>query len=148
KTGKIDPGAKPNPVKQCPNRIALKSNQRNRRFSDEFFNGIGLEQAQEEVTQGAAILASELGQRSRHFAYPYGYRNAASTRDFGLMSDLGFTSAVTTRGGMLFPAHQDHMTALPRISINGLYQKMRYFGPLTTGLPTRLGNGLRRVSVG
>ncbi len=109
---------------------------------------LSTEQARDEVTRGAAILASELGVRAQHFAFPYGYRSAASTRDFNMMGDLGFKTAVTTRGGMLFPAHQDHMTALPRISINGLYQKMRYFGPLTTGLPTRLGNGLRRVSVG
>ncbi len=105
------------------------------------------EQAQNEVNQGAAVLASELGQRPEHFAYPYGYPKAAARRDFELMKELGFKTAVTTRGGMIFPAHANHLTALPRISINGLYQKMRYFAPLTTGLPTRLGNGFRRVSV-
>lgn len=106
------------------------------------------EQAANEVNQGAMILASELGERPEHFAYPYGYRNAAAGREFALLKDLGFKTAVTTRGGMIFPEHIDHLTALPRISINGLYQKLRYFAPLTTGLPTRLGNGLKRVSVG
>lgn len=106
------------------------------------------EQAREEVTQGAMVLSSELGLRPEHFAYPYGYKKAAGRRDFDIMKDLGFKTAVTTRGGMIFPGHIDHMTALPRISVNGMYQKMKYFAPLTTGLPTRLGNGLKRVSVG
>ena len=105
------------------------------------------EQAMDEVNHGAMVLASELGERPEHFAYPYGYIKAAAKRDFEYMKDLGFKTAVTTRGGMIFPDHIDHLTALPRISINGLYQKMRYFAPLTTGLPTRLGNGLKRVSV-
>ena len=106
------------------------------------------EQAREEVSQGAMVLSSELGLRPEHFAYPYGYKKAAGRRDFDIMKDLGFKTAVTTRGGMIFPGHIDHMTALPRISVNGMYQKMKYFAPLTTGLPTRLGNGLKRVSVG
>ncbi|MEP1206029.1 MAG: polysaccharide deacetylase family protein [Rhizobiaceae bacterium] len=105
------------------------------------------QQASDEVNQGAQILASELGERPQHFAYPYGYRKAAAARDFEMMKDMGFKTAVTTRGGMIFPGHRDHLTALPRISVNGMFQKMRYFAPLTTGLPTRLGNGLRRFSV-
>ncbi|MEP0942296.1 MAG: polysaccharide deacetylase family protein [Rhizobiaceae bacterium] len=106
------------------------------------------EQARDEVTQGAMVMASELGHRPEHFAYPYGYRAAAGRRDFAMLKELGFKTAVTTRGGMIFPGHKNHMTALPRISVNGMYQKMRYFAPLTSGLPTRLGNGLKRVSTG
>ena len=105
------------------------------------------EQACDEVRQGALVLASELDERPEHFAYPYGYRKAASKREFELMKKMGFKTATTTRGGMIFPGHINHTTALPRISINGMYQKLRYFAPLTTGLPTRLGNGFRRVSV-
>ena len=63
------------------------------------------------------------------------------------MKDLGFKIAVTTRGGMIFHCHRDHMTALPCISVNGMYQKMRYFAPPKTDLPIHLGNGLKRVSV-
>ena len=107
---------------------------------------LSVEQARQEVVEGAEVLASELGERPKHFAYPYGYRQAAAGREFELMKDLGFKTAVTTRGGMIFPGHKAHTTALPRISINGLYQEMRYFAPLTTGLPTRLSNRLRRVS--
>ena len=47
---------------------------------------------------------------------------------------------------MIFPSHREHLSALPRISVNGLYQKLRYFSPFISGLPTRLSTGMRPVS--
>ena len=108
---------------------------------------LGETEARKEVEDGASALKTELGVYPKHFAYPYGYKAAATEREFALLKELGFETAVTTRAGMIFPAHKDHMTALPRISVNGLFQSMRYFAPLTSGLPTRLSTGLRRMDV-
>ncbi|MEL6947072.1 MAG: polysaccharide deacetylase family protein [Pseudomonadota bacterium] len=105
------------------------------------------ETAREEIQQSALVLEAELGRRPRHLAYPYGYPHAAAKREFDLAKDLRFDVAVTTRPGMLFEDHRDHMTALPRISVNGLYQKNRYFAPLTSGLPSLLANGFSRLNV-
>ncbi|EFL90509.1 polysaccharide deacetylase family protein [Ahrensia sp. R2A130] len=105
------------------------------------------ESALAEMVQSATVLEAHFGKRPRHFAYPYGYREAAAGRDFELAREAGFTTAVTTRPGLLYPQHNDHMTALPRVSANGLFQKMRYFGPLTTGLPTLLNRRGRRLDV-
>lgn len=106
------------------------------------------QRAHEEIVSGVEVMTAELGEKPRHFAYPYGYEEAASDREFELTRELGFKTAVTTRPGMIFPAHKHHLTALPRISINGLFQHMRYFSPLTTGLPTLMRNRFKQVSFG
>ncbi len=106
-----------------------------------------LDKARQEVLDGVKAMHDCIQVNPTHFAYPYGYKSAAGFRDFELLAELGFETAVTTRGGMIFPEHKGHMTALPRISVNGLFQRMRYMAPLTTGLPTRLSTKLRRLDV-
>ncbi len=90
-------------------------------------------------------IEAELGQKVRHFAYPYGDKSAASSREFAMASSLGFDTAVTTRPGMLFAEHARHPTALPRISLNGNYQTGRFLPVLTSGAATAMWNGFRRV---
>lgn len=80
-----------------------------------------------------------------HFAYPYGDRIAASSREFALARELGFSTAVTTRPGMLFAENAGHLTALPRISLNGHFQDRRYLSVLTSGAATAIWKGFRRV---
>lgn len=58
------------------------------------------------------------GQPVEHFAYPFGGRNEARSREFAMLKALGLKTAVTTRRGNIFPAHKDHLTALPRISFD------------------------------
>ncbi len=105
------------------------------------------ERARQEMEEGASEIEKRLSQRPDHFAFPYGYPTAAASREFDLAKDVGFKTAVTTRAGHIFASHLDHMTALPRVSVNGLYQSRRHFAPLTTGLPTRLGTGISRLNV-
>jgi peptidoglycan/xylan/chitin deacetylase (PgdA/CDA1 family) len=80
-----------------------------------------------------------------HFAYPYGDKTAASAREFALARNAGFKTAVTTRPGMIFRETADHLTALPRVSLNGNYQDSRILPVLTSGAATAMWNGFRRV---
>ena len=57
----------------------------------------------------------------------------------------GFKTAVTTRPGMVFPESGLHLTALPRVSLNGNYQDVRILPVLTSGAATAMWNGFRRV---
>lgn len=91
--------------------------------------------ARAEVRDGARVLEAVTGRAPQHFAYPYGYASAAGPREFALLAELGFATAVTTRPGVLKPAAAGHCTAWPRISINGHYQSQRYLDALLSGVP-------------
>ncbi len=103
--------------------------------------------ARYEMEEGARVMEYELGERPRHFAFPYGYPAAAGPRDFNLASEIGFETACTTRHGVIYREHRQHLHALPRISLNGLFQSRRYVDTLLSGLPTLLQNRGQRVNV-
>lgn len=103
------------------------------------------EMARQQMALSRERIETALGQKVRHFAYPYGDRSAAAAREFAMATSLGFDTAVTTRPGMLYPEHAGHLTALPRISLNGNYQSARFLPVLTSGAATAIWNGFRRV---
>lgn len=99
---------------------------------------LGEAEARREIAQSAEHVAALAGRHPETFAYPYGDRAAVSARDERLVAELGFRLAVTTRPGTLSPPSFDRPAALPRISLNGLYQKRKYVGALASGIPFRL----------
>ncbi len=100
-----------------------------------------------DIERGLARLEEMLGERPTHFAYPYGSPAVAGPREFETLAAMGFKTAVTTRPGVLFPEHRDHLTALPRVSVNGEFQQVRYLGMLLAGWPFALFNRFRRLNV-
>lgn len=101
--------------------------------------------ARREMSDSATILEQKLGSRPRHFAYPYGYPAAVGSREVALAAEAGFDSAVTTRHGILRSEHADHLTALPRISINGRYQSIAHTRTMLSGFTTPLANSGKRL---
>lgn len=101
--------------------------------------------AQRQMHDSRSRIENELQKPALHFAYPYGDKAAAAAREFAFAQELGFKTAVTTRPGMVFPENAAHMTALPRISLNGNYQNTRFLSVLTSGAATAMWNGFRRV---
>jgi peptidoglycan/xylan/chitin deacetylase (PgdA/CDA1 family) len=106
---------------------------------------VSADEARREMRMSASVIEAALGTRPRHLSYPVGDRTSAGPREFAIARELGFATAVTTRPGVLFPEHREHLTALPRISLNGEYQKPRYVRVLVSGAATALWNGFRRV---
>lgn len=100
--------------------------------------------ARAEMDLSRAVIEAALSTRPAHLAYPFGDASAAGPREFALAAELGFATAVTTRPGVLFPAHRERLTALPRISLNGEYQQLRYVRVLLSGSATAMWNGFRR----
>jgi peptidoglycan/xylan/chitin deacetylase (PgdA/CDA1 family) len=94
-----------------------------------------------EMDISRSVIEAALAVRPRHFSYPFGNPDAAGDREFQIASELGFKTAVTTRPGVLFRAHRERLTALPRISVNGEYQQMRYVRVLLSGAATAAWNG-------
>ena len=104
------------------------------------------EKAISEMEGSADIIERELGTRPIHFSFPYGDETAARARDFALAKEAGFKTAVTTRKGVLFPAHRRYLTALPRVSLAGDYQSLTYTALYLSGAPFALSNRFREVS--
>jgi peptidoglycan/xylan/chitin deacetylase (PgdA/CDA1 family) len=101
--------------------------------------------ASQELTESRERIEAALQRPAVHLAYPYGDRIAAGAREFSLARTAGYKTAVTTRPGMVFPQSADHLTALPRVSLNGNYQDARILPVLTSGAATAMWNGFRRV---
>jgi peptidoglycan/xylan/chitin deacetylase (PgdA/CDA1 family) len=99
-----------------------------------------------EMATSRARIEDALQRPVVHLAYPYGDRDAAGAREFALARTAGFKTAVTTRPGMIFPESAQHLTALPRVSLNGNYQDARILPVLTSGAATAMWNGFRRVN--
>jgi peptidoglycan/xylan/chitin deacetylase (PgdA/CDA1 family) len=129
-----------------------------KRFSQDPLVGIGAhsithcnlakereEVASQEMSVSRARIESALGRPILHLAYPYGDKIAAGVREFALARAAGYKTAVTTRPGMVFPESGRHLTALPRVSLNGNYQDERILPVLTSGAATAMWNGFRRV---
>ncbi len=98
-----------------------------------------------EIVHSRDRIAAEIGEMPRTFAYPYGDESSAGPREFEMIRSAGFKVAVTTRKGMLFEDHKNHLTALPRLSLNGGYQAIDYTDVLLTGAPFAMFNRLQRV---
>lgn len=109
--------------------------------------GCSVDDARREMEESKAVIEEKLGAPPRHIAYPFGDLSSAGPREFAMARDAGFETGVTTRPGMIFPGHVDHLTALPRLSLNGYFQSIPEVAMLLSGLPfasMRLG---RRINV-
>lgn len=93
-------------------------------------------EAETEMRRSREIIGEKLGRTPAAIAYPVGDPSSAGAREFSLARTIGFETAVTTRPGVITPGIDP--LALPRISLNGLYQKPRYVEALLSGLPFAL----------
>ncbi|TRL39367.1 polysaccharide deacetylase family protein [Rhizobium straminoryzae] len=96
------------------------------------------DESRAEMQGSADWLAALTGRRPATLAYPYGSAATLSAREPDLARTAGFTAAVTTQPGVVTRAHAAQLTALPRISLNGYYQRPRYVTALAAGIPFRL----------
>jgi peptidoglycan/xylan/chitin deacetylase (PgdA/CDA1 family) len=94
-----------------------------------------------EMTESADRIVSEIGVRPQTIAFPYGYASAAGAREAALASEAGFGASFTTRPGYVPQSGSRH--GLPRISVNGLYQEIRYLEALLTPAIWKLKDRLR-----
>jgi peptidoglycan/xylan/chitin deacetylase (PgdA/CDA1 family) len=102
--------------------------------------------ARHELEESRNMLVARLGIPVRHFAYPVGDAASAGPREFVAAAEAGYASAVTTRPGMLYREHRGHLTALPRLSVNGEWQSRAALEVLLSGMPFLVWNHGRRVN--
>lgn len=91
-----------------------------------------------EMTTSIARMILETGRPCRHFSYPYGSDASVGHREYEMAQELGLATSVTTQAGLLQPGHVDAMMALPRLTLDGSFQKMRYVSVMLSGAPFAL----------
>ena len=95
-------------------------------------------EARREISQSIDAVETMTGKAANAFAYTYGDARSVSLRERQILRDLGMRIGVTTRPGVLTGDMLADLTALPRISFNGLYQKGRYVRALASGIPFKM----------
>jgi peptidoglycan/xylan/chitin deacetylase (PgdA/CDA1 family) len=105
------------------------------------------EEVRSEAKASRDIITKKTKTTPKHFSYPYGDPSSAAKREFEIIEDLDFATATTTRKGLLYPQHAQHLFALPRVSLNGHYQKQRYIKLFLSGAPFALWNRFQRINV-
>jgi peptidoglycan/xylan/chitin deacetylase (PgdA/CDA1 family) len=95
-------------------------------------------EARREISESIAAVSTMTGKTANAFAYTYGDARSVSVRERQILRDMGMRIGVTTRPGVLTADLLGDMTALPRISFNGLYQKGRYVRALASGIPFKV----------
>lgn len=100
-----------------------------------------------ELLESKLTIEREIGRPVMHLAYPFGDSGSARQREFAIARECGYETALTTRPGVLFKAHRQHMMALPRLAVHGGWQDARSLESLLTGAPFALWNLGRRVNV-
>lgn len=96
------------------------------------------ETAKKDIALGIERLEKELGQRPKHFAYPYGKKHTVSSPVADMLVNMGFASAVTTEPGVLQSTSARDTMKLPRVSLNGRYQDPVIIDQYLTGAPFAL----------
>ncbi|MCZ7480864.1 polysaccharide deacetylase family protein [Rhizobium rhizogenes] len=90
-----------------------------------------------EIEESTRRVEAYVGRRPQSFSYPYGWTKAVAEREAKAVFEAGFSVAVTTQAGVLGPHSLEKPTQLPRVSLNGRFQKKRFVKALISGLPFR-----------
>jgi peptidoglycan/xylan/chitin deacetylase (PgdA/CDA1 family) len=90
------------------------------------------EKIRQEIEGSVARIEEQIGKKVEHFSYPFG-RRECGPREFAMVKEMGFKTAVTTRFTNIFPEHRDHLECLPRIYKIGEIPLERYLDVLTSG---------------
>jgi peptidoglycan/xylan/chitin deacetylase (PgdA/CDA1 family) len=108
--------------------------------------------AQREIAMGKAVTQAAFHRDVRHFAYPFGDREAWRRQHVVMAEEAGFASAVSALPGVVEPLGRTNLHALPRIDWDGRQRSLRMMRVILTGItfapvqPTR-NNPLRRLAV-
>ncbi|MGD0709440.1 MAG: polysaccharide deacetylase family protein [Anaerolineaceae bacterium] len=81
---------------------------------------LGGSDVRDEISISRQKLQAHLIKPIHHFAYPYGGMGEAGWREVGIVKELDFKSAVTTRCGNIQWGHRQYPECLPRLNVPAL----------------------------
>jgi peptidoglycan/xylan/chitin deacetylase (PgdA/CDA1 family) len=86
------------------------------------------EKALAEIKASIETIAAKIGKRPTSLAFPYGNPIAAGPREAELAAEAGLSTSFTTQPDYISANAPRH--GLPRVSVNGLFQELRYLDVL------------------
>ena len=89
--------------------------------------------AQREIAMGKAVAQAAFHRDIRHFAYPFGDREAWRRQHVVMTDEAGFTSAVSGLSGVVEPLGRTNLHALPRIDWDGRQRSLRMMRVILSG---------------
>ena len=89
--------------------------------------------AQREMAMGKAVAEAALRRDVRHFAYPFGDRDALRRQHVAMAEELGFASAATTLPGVVEAKGYTNLRALPRVAWDGRQRSLRMMRVILSG---------------
>jgi peptidoglycan/xylan/chitin deacetylase (PgdA/CDA1 family) len=90
--------------------------------------------AQREIAMGKAVTEAAFHREVRHFAYPFGDREAWRRQHVVMADEAGFISAVSGLPGVIEPLGRTNLHALPRIDWDGRQRSLRMMRVILTGI--------------
>lgn len=86
-----------------------------------------------EMTMGKTVAQTAFHREVRHFAFPFGDRDAFGRAHVMMAKEAGFSSAVSTIPGIVDTAGRTNLHALPRIAWDGRINSLRAMRVLLSG---------------
>src|SRR5262249_48214856 len=111
-------------------------------------SGLSEESAARELTQSRRAIEAALARPVELLAYPYGDSASVGPREQRLAQSAGYAAAVTTRKGTLSLHALDERYALPRLPLNGNFQRLEFIDLFLAGVPFAFGDVARRFITG
>jgi peptidoglycan/xylan/chitin deacetylase (PgdA/CDA1 family) len=87
-----------------------------------------------EMTMGKAVAQAAFQRDVRHFAYPFGDREAWRRQHVVMAEEAGFVSAVSAISGVVEPLGRTNLHALPRIDWDGRQRSLRMMRVILSGI--------------
>jgi len=90
--------------------------------------------AQREMAMGKAVAEAAFHRDVRHFAYPFGDRDAWRRQHAAMARETGHVSAVTALPGVVEAKGYTNLHALPRVSWDGRQRSLRMMRVILSGV--------------
>jgi hypothetical protein len=89
--------------------------------------------AQREIAMGKAVAEAAFQRNVRHFAYPFGDRDAFGRQHVTMAQEIGLASAVTVLPAVVESKGYSNLHALPRVAWDGR-QPLRMMRVMLSGM--------------
>jgi hypothetical protein len=85
------------------------------------------------MAMGKAVAEAAFHRAVRHFAYPFGDRDAWRKQHMAMVEELGLASAATTLPGVVESKGYTNLRALPRVAWDGRQRSLRMMRVMLSG---------------